>query len=509
MRIYKTLGTLSLLSALPLTFACSTTKQPFLEPRYKEDLNDKKIVDDDWDTNYPDINDTEPIDRLVTLSSNQKNILLFFSDEVTGRVVSQYLKEDRDNITSNFTGATVYRNVVSSNFTNVGVPRINGGWDFNIENQTLGSFKRTMNKEVIVNSYERMVNMMNKYGYQQQWHDLQYFKDRESASYFSAVKPFYDHFDNIEEISATASPDVTKYYSDVPNEDEKGWHSYRQWDSLFAKQAIAKHLTVKKTKKPIFKWICGEATHTSFKYQNNTLPEDTSGYSNYGSKISDESTFTDIRNLSDIIKKLKAKKIYDDTMIIYVSDHGSRSYIGEGDYSSREANGLVPMVQHQDYNDFLTKARSWFYTIWPRKNNGQRTDDGVTSRFFRTNASLIVKPWNSHGNIKFDDTTLLGNADVPAIIKHEIQTKQYPGKPYDFNLSRSLYPSTYNLYSDDPLGNEKHKSLEVYPSSDWKERPDDWHPGNNRIKLKISGDFWNENSWQYADFGTQNWKDFP
>ncbi len=423
---------------------------------------------------------TEPIrlDKLTTISNNHKNILVFFNDEVTGDTAYEMLKKRKD-IQKNLSEFTIYKNTVSAQYTNFGVPAIVGGWDYTLRNQDKGTLKNSSNWESIRAAYSNSINMLEKAGYSQQWHSMQYAdKESDSNAHYEAVKV---NLPNHKNFISTSVDEVNGFY-DVPN----GGNTF-QGDSTRAMWGIKENLKAKKTEKPMFKYFANEGTHVNFSKYDKKTNEVVTGIT------SDEATIYSLDYIGDVEQKIKAmgQNVWDNTMIIYVSDHGSaRTKFGLTPNNSPEMDNLGNYTSRYD-NKWIMDYR---YDL-----------DGVN--FTRMNPTLMIKPFKNgtgpSSPLKFDDQTLLSNRDIPTIIRNAIRS-------YDNNFTYQVADKNgtdYFSFRENPLNQTKDRTINIYPVEldDWQPQYDDKNHTNSGSQIRVKNYFYKKENWEYSDYNNTKW----
>ncbi|CAM9114643.1 sulfatase-like hydrolase/transferase [Mycoplasma todarodis] len=417
------------------------------------------------------------IKRISTLSENHKNIIMFFNDEVTGDTAYEMLNKRKD-IQDKLQDFTIYKNTITNQFTNFGIPAMLGGWDFTLKNQDIGTFKDKTNWESIHSAHQRMMNMMSKAGYSQQWHSMQYAtKDvNEAAAHPEDVKHWYP---NQKDLSVTYPQMINKYYKDT---NKYSWVEEHLKSSL----EIKEHLVVKKTKKPMFKFLGNEATHSHFAGVDPKTGLVTD------KATSDEATISAVNYVGDFAKKVKnmSQKAWDNTMVIFVSDHGS----------AREKDGLTKNNSKEmtDLNKEDYMNNQWLF------NDMTNTVDVHLSRM---NPTLMIKPFKNNGEashpLQFNNKLLLSNYDVPAIIKNAIQKYD---KSFDFNVANKN-GADFVSYREKPLKQTTDRTITLYPvqGSQWHPEYDKKNHSHLKDQIRVTNNIYKKENWEYSDYNQNNW----
>ncbi len=419
------------------------------------------------------------IDKLTTLSSNHKNILLFFNDEVTGDTAYEMLKKRKD-IQNNLSEFTIYKNTVSAQFTNFGIPAIVGGWDYTLKNQDIGTLKDKTNWESIKSAYKNSMNMFSKAGYSQQWHSMQYAdKKHDDDAHHDEVQK---NFPNQKYLTATYTTEINKFYKSYNEKDN--WNA----NALRSALEIKKHLRKQKTERPLFKFFGNEATHTSFAALDKKTGQPISGVT------SDEATIFSLEYMGEIEQKIKnmGKDVWDNTMIIYASDHGSaRQEYGLTSNNSKEMHNLNDMMARWDNN----------WAMNPKYN----TDDIYLTRM---NPTLMIKPFKdrskSSSPLKFDDKTLLSNRDIPTIIRNAI-------KSYDPNFNYGVVDKNgtdFSSFRQYPLKQSGDRTISMYPVEieQWSPEYDKRSHSHTNTQIRVTNDFYKRENWEWSDYEKTHWE---
>ena len=422
--------------------------------------------------------DVAAIKRISTLSENHKNIIMFFNDEVTGDTAYEMLKKRKD-IQKELQDFTIYKNTITNQHTNFGIPAMLGGWDFTLKNQDVGTLKDKTNWESIHSAYSRMMNMMSRASFSQQWHSMQYAtKDvDEAGARPEGVKKWYP---NQKDLSITYPQMINKYYKDT---NKYSWVEEHLKSSL----EIKEHLVVEKTEKPMFKFLGNEATHSHFA----AIDPKTGLVTDKAT--SDEATIGAINYVGDFAKRIKKmnQKVWDNTMVIFVSDHGS----------AREKDGLTKNNSKEMMN--LNKD-DWMHNQW--LNND--TVDTLDVHLSRMNPTLMIKPFKNDGEaihpLKFDNKLLLSNYDVPTIIKNAIQKYN---KTFNFNTINKN-GTDFSSYREYPLKQTTERTITLYPvqKGQWRPEYDKKNHSHLKDKIRVTNNIYKKENWEYSDYNQDNWK---
>ncbi|NQZ28806.1 MAG: sulfatase-like hydrolase/transferase [Mycoplasmatales bacterium] len=411
----------------------------------------------------------EDITNLMEFSQNKKNVIIYFTDSLSGNGISTFLSQN-PKISNKLKGFTMYDNTVSPNYTNLGVPAIVGGWDFTLDEQKYGMYKNVNGQKVVNLAHENMMSMMEKAGYTQSWHTMQYYG---SGGTTFSIDPSdaMSYIGKKRDINVTRPSWVNKAY-------EKNYKSDTppQFKHMSALKEINQHLNLVKTKKPVFKFIGNESSHTPFSYEENGKYYKGQGDGNSKNK----SLKTTMDLFGGFIDKVKSfgQEVYDNTMIMFVTDHGSH----ENDRASYKY--LSPEMKKLE-SDFLGVK-------------GLFKEFGNTS-IIRNNPTILFKPFGSNNKLKFNRKNLMSIYDVPQLILNEINKGKT--NPLNYNLNKSHN----KMYSSNPLS-LTNRTLEVYNESYWYIEPGSTHTIPN-VALRVHNNFYDFNNWEWTHFkAKKQWK---
>lgn len=351
-------------------------------------------------------------ETIINFSKTKKNVILLMPDMFQGIAMENIINES-PNIIENFTGFTWYRNTLSiSRVTNSSMPSLMGGFDYlpNIlDKDTSHTIRQKMTsavKSVINKAKNKGYDItMTKFPYTEMA-ELNYDVllprwDKEWDTYNKELGINSVKSDNsdllIESTFLYSSPllakaaiynkgNWTKSYFIKTDINENSWIA-KSYNFL----RLLPHISTTQNDKSNFIILYSFVTHFPWNYVDN------------GGKLHKDVTpittnkWT-LETFAEWIKWMKINDVYDNTMIIIVSDHGIpwRRYEGEVEIN------------------------------FPFKN----TDEEVISKEFMMtlNPVLLVKDFNQTGKIKIDNR-FMSNVDVNSIMFDEVNVTNSPIDP--------------------------------------------------------------------------------
>ncbi len=369
----------------------------------------------------------EPIFRL---SKEKQNVILFMLDRAQGQYIPEILKEAPE-MNKIFEGFTFYPNVISFNgHTLMGSPGLYGGYEYtpaemnkrsDIElvqkhNEALlllprifteqGHFSATVadpswsNYNVFTDlSIFKEYDKINAYQTMERYNEAWFKKHPESQKFDSTESIlqrnliFFSFFREAPIFLRELLYNHSVYWSS--NTEAKG---FRVIMDSYAVLDLLRKLTSFDNEKSSYIVIANELTHENYFFQAPNY-EPVEIVTNRGSsKFKDDSAYhtemATMKMLGKWINYLKTNGVYNNTRIIFVSDHGGLDK--EDDF---------------DTNDEL--------------------DNAVTSRHYKGRGHyhclLMFKDFNSTGDIAFDDT-FMTNADTASLLLKGII--EHPVNPF-------------------------------------------------------------------------------
>ena len=348
--------------------------------------------------------------KVLTLSRNHKNIVVFFSDMLNGGVALKVL-EDYPQYKGIFSGFVGYANSLSTSFyTQSSIAPMMGGQKYIADR--LGEISGSISDKVI-DAYDSMIGRFIKQGFevglffpqiaemeksQYNNHPMLSYSYKEFAKYYRVEKTkIVDNIVN-REVKKETSTDFSKEllllssFRIIPYSlklwfyNKGNWHNLANsksiklddvLDSWANLRGVIDFTTVKNTEKKQFKFLQTDLTHSPFIINKELKIDNTLKVLEHNTE-EERVYFTALKTIkmvSEWIETLKREGIYDNTKIIFVSDHGS--------FSSPE-----------DTPENLPFSERFFH---------------------RAHSTLWVKDFKQHGDFRVDNQLFLSNADVPAI----------------------------------------------------------------------------------------------
>lgn len=421
----------------------------------------------------------EEIKPVLHLSKNEKNIVLFMLDRCESAYFSSVLQED-SSLKEIFEGFTYYPNTISyGGHTIIGAPPLFGGYEYTPDefnkknkipklkknNEALKVLPKIFGEEKdfnvtvsdtswanyqwipdmsIFNGMKNVTPLSLEHTYTGLWMDLNKDKVKQNLVSSSIKRNM------IWVCFFRASPMI---FRDAIYDDSLWWNTdeesgdVQEFIDYYSVLSFLPSLTDFSSDKPTFMSITNDSTHSGFvlnppEYvpakkvtgKGKGFYAELSGYS---------ANVAAFKLIGKWINLLKENGIYDNTRIIIAADHGIGQWKVASDlYSGALADGFNP--------DHL-------------------------------NPMLLVKDFNSHGEIK-TDLEFMTNADVPLLLMKDIV--ENPVNPYTGNKM------------DDTI--KKERGAIVTTNSSWS--PD--QHGANEFSIK-------ENEWYTVKnniFDIENWK---
>lgn len=388
----------------------------------------------------------QKVSDFYSFSKTQKNIVVVMFDMFTGGNVEQIL-ERHPEFKTKFDGFTWYKDSISGgSFTIFGKPGILGG-----EALTAGNLSkdRTKSLEIKINEgWGSFFRYLQDAHFDIAVHDYTWLKPEivskkldkpanlinsllvwdELPEYWSQKNRFSVNFSE----NPTGSILAISLFRTIPLSVKKYFYQNGSWLNTInpanwhithALRWIAHvegypDLSNLNSKTPTFKFMINDLTHTPWSLNKVCRPSPIGFYEN-SPRRKDGAIDAHLNNeacallsLTKWIDWMKANGIYDNTMIIFVSDHGCR-----------------------DSSD-LFKTWNCEYPI-------------------RLHSLLLVKDFNQKGPLKIDTTSLTANWDVPQMIKNSIGPRSEINLPwkdpkrvrrsYEGEWQRTRHPDTHYI----------------------------------------------------------------
>lgn len=427
--------------------------------------------------NHEEVSEIEPVFKL---SKTKPNVMVIMQD----RCVSGFLPEvfeELPELKSEFEGFTYYPNTVSmSYYTQLGVTGIFGGYDFTPfqMNQRIDQTIQQKHNEAILT----MPTLFSKAGYDVTVSDIPYENYGEEP-----VEQIYSDIPNL-------NREVTKGYYTKLWYEKQGTEPYPVLTMLLKRNFL--YLSIFKIVPPVLRpivyhrswWIktnskmknksfmdcyvplalmndltsvsedldsqfillVNELTHEPVLLQ---APEykpcetvTNTGSSIYGANGAYHAAACAMKRWGEFFEYLKQNNVYDNTRIIIVSDHGDGSNTGKFGNYDKDGNQL-PFRKEE------------------------------------VSATLLVKDFNSHGNLKTDDS-FMTNADTPGLaVKNIIKEAKNPftGFPLEVENKEQYVNIAYA-----PVENLRSRDNHMYKvkDSEWYSVKDNIYKDENWSRLK-------------------------
>lgn len=354
------------------------------------------------------------IQSFLTFSENHKNIIVIMLDMFTGGNVKEIFIQHPD-LRREFNGFTWYVDSMSSGSSTIfGKPGILGG-----EQTTPVNLNKDANhslEEKINFGWAKFINILQKENYDISIHDHTWLKPDlmqqkllERANLINSMllwKGFSSQWAQKRHliVNSSLSPIKTLYaiatFRASPLVLKKKIYSDGEWvktvnnsqntlkwalDNLSQLDSLSTASISKVTDKNTFKFLINELTHAPWSLDSQCIPSTKGFWSSENLRLADgtqaahiQAQYCALKSISSFINWLKANKIFDNTMIVLVSDHG------KGDSSQ------IYQLRNKPYPIFL-------------------------------HSLLMVKPFNHNGELTINTNSLTANWDVPLMITNELK----------------------------------------------------------------------------------------
>ena len=358
------------------------------------------------------------VEPLFHLSKSSKNIILFMLDKAQTRYINEILKED-PNLYSTLEGFKCYQNVIAFNgHTLMGSPGLYGGYEYTPEQMNIRSTEKLVDKHnqallllprifteqadftavsadpswsnynvftdlSIFNDYDKIKGYQTIGCYNEAW----FRKHPESRQYDTTEATLNRNliFFSLFRETPILLRELLYNHSSYWSSDEEG-KNFRTMMDNYAVLDLLPELTSIDSNKASYTVIVNELPHEKYFFQApNYTPEaqvTDRGTSTFRDDPSYHTQMATMKMLGKWINYLKENGVYDNTRIVFVSDHGG---------SNRE--------ESFDANEELDRA-------------GSGTQYEGRAHY---HCLLMIKDFNSRGNLEFDNT-FMTNADVPSIL---------------------------------------------------------------------------------------------
>ncbi|MCR5763699.1 MAG: YidC/Oxa1 family membrane protein insertase [Treponema sp.] len=366
-------------------------------------------------TSASDITEVKP---LFHLSKNSKNVVLFMLDKAQTQYINEILKED-PNLYNTLEGFKCYPNVISFNgHTLMGSPGLYGGYEYTPEQMNIRSDEKLVDKHnqallllprvfteqadftavsadpswsnynvftdlSIFNDYDKIQGYQTIGCYNEVW-----FRKHPESRQYDTTETILNRnllFFSIFRESPILLRELLYNHSSYWSSDEVG-KNFRTMMDNYAVLDLLPELTSVDGEKSSYTVIANELTHEKYLFQAPDYTPEEQVTDRGTSKFKDDPSYhtqmAAMKMLGNWINYLKEKGIYDNTRIVFVSDHGGANR--EDCFDSNEE--LDKAVSGNQY-----EGRAHYHCL------------------------LMVKDFNSLGKLEFDNT-FMTNADVPSIL---------------------------------------------------------------------------------------------
>ena len=440
----------------------------------------------DYKTNFTK-NEATKVEPIFHLSKNHPNVVMFMLDCAQGQYIQEMIKESPE-MADIFSGFTFYNNVVSFNgHTLQGSPGLYGGYEY-----TPLEMNRRQRVPLVDKHNEALLLLPRIFTEQNNfsaaiadssWANYQHYFDLRIIDNYPKIKGYqtmgvYNSLWHKE--NPDALPDNTEkiikrnllffsFFREFPicfrkliykegfywNSDDSSDSTRLVIDSYAALSFLPELTSITDTDSGSFMYMANELTHENMYMQApDYVPA--KNITNFGtSPFKDDTEYhtnmAAYKLIGKWIQYLKDNNAYDNTRIVFVSDHGSKAR--EDGFEKDEA--LDDAISGGKYN-----GRAHYHCL------------------------LLYKDFNAHGKLKIDGDTFMTNADTPSL------------------LLRGLVENPVNPYTNKPipLDTTELKKEGVYISASDAHQP----PYNGKYTYSIKDNEW----WLVKDniFKAANWK---
>lgn len=407
--------------------------------------------------------------EIHTFTTKGKNVYIFMSDMMNGNYMGRILEENPE-LKEELSGFTWYRDCLSkASDTQTSLMSIYGGnekslLEFNKSNTTTGQFMHEAADKMLAPFIENDWNI--SFASYQSYFDastatlnsnnLHHFYSDAYSDYFAKINNFDIHSSNKEYLLQ-----LLPVYNMLPHSSKKYLYQKGFWlnpgmqvkerqieacTDVSHAELIPQFINFTDSTENQFKFFVSEITHTSWVYNREGKI-----FSTYNDlEISDEdlsyyAACRSIKLFSDLIQKLKDNNAYDNSILIFVSDHGNQL----------ENNGISTM------------------------NGLEKLGNNYRHNLSVANTVLLIKGYNENGNLTISDAQVQ-NSDIYDYLQEKV-----------FNTSTRF--SDYLVYSyENPR--IRTLSVDLYQSNDFsnlKQVP--------CVNYKVEGSIFTPEAWSLYD----------
>lgn len=406
------------------------------------------------------------------------NILLYIDDIINGNnsfiysfpEFKSYLNCFPNNLVTNLSNLTLWGGLYFSPIL-LGKDLVNPITNKKYNSYTQQSYLDEILKVSILN--------MKKYNFSNICYmDLPYYGEKFNSLH-GEYKKMNDKFKEYgENIYSTSSAAILKYFK--KEYKDNNYDSANYWKTITESYEGNYHFIFDDTEGSVVKYIFNQNTHSPYIVEKNDKLVST----NEHLKNFIKSMWFSIQKIKDylnILKSVSHKKggtIYDHSMIIILSDHGTNLS-----------------------NDYVNTYKE----LWNKYKLGTYKEYEITKNFFLNNGSLnsvfMMKPFieNKYSNKEFFDlVNFISLSDIQLIVENEIyklnnnsnnldSSIYFPTKNFDDIKNNSKYSWIFNNVILNPLINTNNlnkRYFEIYWTSNWM-----WEYNNNKFPMSAMNYF--------------------
>lgn len=407
----------------------------------------------------------EDTKEIHTFTKTGKNVYVFMADQMNGNYMNKILAEEPE-LTEQLDGFTWYKDCLSkSSDTQTSLPSIYAGNDYSLIE--FNKNEKTA-RENLCEAADFMLNQYLKAG----WHTtLSIYSDFFSPSkiiiddnnthvfYSNAYSDYFAKKNNFDIYSTNKDYllQILPLFNLMPSSSKKFVYQKGFWlnpkmqvkerqieacTDVSHVELIPEFINFTDNETNQFKFFVSEITHTSWCYNKNG--EIISSYNDL--EVSDEdlsyyAAKKAIHLLVDLINKLKDNNAYDNTIIIFVSDHGNQLENNE------ICNKDIPSLNNIDYIHDLSKA----------------------------NTILLIKGFKENGKLSISNNQMQ-NSDIYDYFQESVF---YNSKVFSNYLNYSDEKPRIRTYSVDLYQKNDLEKLKKIPCRNYKvegaiDNPDSW-----------------------------------
>lgn len=251
-------------------------------------------------------------------ASSDKNFLVFLVDTIDASTVKQLI-DSNEEYQRDFKDFTYFENAMSSYpFTIYSIPNILTGTVDKYENDYVDYCNDSYNNSPLFNELTQNNYDINIYSSDVRWSGAKNYNIKNSSSSYLKLNIQKFFIEELKYVSFKYLPYAYKRYSQIESVDFNS--AFDSEIELFSENNRFNNNTIKSTdltiqSKPVFQFIHTEGAHPGF-YLDRDLNEVSSGTSY------EQETEGCVTLLRSYIQRLKDNGVYDNSVIILMSDHG-------------------------------------------------------------------------------------------------------------------------------------------------------------------------------------------